>query len=113
MSQILEVTVADKILYFEVDDGQSFRYEKTNADKKGFGSLPDAFERVVDTIDSISKELVNKIKKFDRDIAPDEFEIQFGVKLSAEAGAVVAKTAGESQISVKMTYKHNKETGGS
>ncbi len=111
MSQILEVTVADKTLYFEVDDGQSFRSEKTNASKKGSNSFPDAFDRVIDTIDSISKELVNKIKKFDRDIAPDEFEIQFGVKLSAEAGAVVAKTAGESQISVKMTYKHKKDTG--
>lgn len=111
MSQILEVTVADKILYFEVEDGQSFRAERTGVSKKGLTSLPDAFEKVIDTIDSLSTALVNKIKKFDRDIAPDEFEIQFGVKLSAEAGAVVAKTAGESQISVKMTYKHTKDTG--
>jgi hypothetical protein len=110
MSQILEVTVADKTLYFEVDDGQSFSYERTDSEKKGLSRLPDAFDKVIDTIDSMSKELVSKIKKFDRDIAPDEFEIQFGVKISAEAGAVVAKTAGESQISVKMTYKHKKET---
>ena len=43
-----------------------------------------------------------------RDQIPAEFtqaEIEFGVKLSAEAGALLAKTGAEGSISVKLTWE--------
>ena len=113
MTSILKVTIAERTLFFEVDgdgggDG-TFIAEKMNATRKGgTASLSNAFDQVIETIDTIANETVRKIKKFDREIAPNEFEIQFGVKLSAEVGAVVAKTAGEAQITIRMTYKHKK-----
>ncbi|QWF76638.1 CU044_2847 family protein [Amycolatopsis sp. CA-230715] len=36
---------------------------------------------------------------------PDEVEIKFGVKLSAEAGAVIAKTGLEGQFEIKLKWK--------
>jgi len=36
---------------------------------------------------------------------PDELEITFGVKLTAEAGAIVTKVGGEATLQVKLAWK--------
>lgn len=51
---------------------------------------------------------VDRVKAFDQAITPDEFSLEFGVKLSGEHGAIVTKVAGEAQLVVTMTYKHDK-----
>jgi Trypsin-co-occurring domain 1 len=38
-------------------------------------------------------------------LAPDEHEIEFGIKLNAEAGVVVAKSAVEGHFSVKLLWR--------
>ncbi|NUT94680.1 MAG: hypothetical protein HOY78_21935 [Saccharothrix sp.] len=35
---------------------------------------------------------------------PDEVQVEFGVKLNAEAGAVIAKTGVEGHLKVKLTW---------
>lgn len=35
---------------------------------------------------------------------PDEVEVQFGVRLTAEAGALIARTGVEGQLSVRLTW---------
>ena len=48
-----------------------------------------------------------------RDSIPDEFtqaEIEFGVKLTIEAGALLARTGGEGSINVKLTWEREKPT---
>lgn len=42
-----------------------------------------------------------------RDVAeaPDEVEVQFGVRLNAQAGAVIAKTEAEGHLQVRMAWK--------
>jgi hypothetical protein len=37
--------------------------------------------------------------------APDEIEVRFGIRLSGEVGAVIAKTAGEANFEVVMRWK--------
>lgn len=77
---------------------------------KGDGKIQvlSAFGDAIQTISAVAEGAVKRIKKFDRDIAPDEFELQFGIILSAEYGAVLATMSGEAQLLVKMTYKHDK-----
>ncbi|MEU2748191.1 CU044_2847 family protein [Streptomyces collinus] len=48
---------------------------------------------------------------------PDEVQIEFGVRITAEAGAVIAKTGVEGQLSVTITWSRGvdgvpPETGG-
>ncbi|MFD9125468.1 CU044_2847 family protein [Kitasatospora sp. NPDC059571] len=38
------------------------------------------------------------------DLRPDEVEIEFAVKLSAEAGALIARTAADAHLTVKLTW---------
>jgi hypothetical protein len=42
-----------------------------------------------------------------RDVAatPDEVEVQFGVRLNAQAGAVIAKTEAEGHLQVRIAWK--------
>lgn len=37
---------------------------------------------------------------------PDEIEIEFGVRLSAEAGAVIASNSTEGHLHVRLAWKH-------
>lgn len=37
--------------------------------------------------------------------APDEVEVQFGIRLNAQAGAVIAKTEAEGHLQVRVTWK--------
>ncbi|WIX75180.1 CU044_2847 family protein [Amycolatopsis carbonis] len=39
-------------------------------------------------------------------------EIKFGVKLSAEAGAVIAKTGVEGQLEIKLKWRRDGADGG-
>jgi NTP-dependent ternary system trypsin peptidase co-occuring protein len=39
--------------------------------------------------------------------APDEVEVQFGVRLNAQAGAVIAKTEAEGHLQVRMAWKRS------
>jgi hypothetical protein len=36
---------------------------------------------------------------------PDEVEIEFGIRLNAQAGAVIAKTEAEGHLKVRITWK--------
>ncbi|MFJ8041325.1 CU044_2847 family protein [Kitasatospora sp. NPDC096147] len=37
-------------------------------------------------------------------LAPDEVELEFGVKLTAEAGALIARTAAEAHLTVRLSW---------
>jgi hypothetical protein len=39
-----------------------------------------------------------------RDLGPDEVELKFGVKLDAQAGAVIARTGLQGQFEVKLKW---------
>ncbi|MBE1491755.1 CU044_2847 family protein [Plantactinospora soyae] len=39
------------------------------------------------------------------DTQPDEIQLEFGVKLTTEAGAVIAKTAAEGNLKVYLTWR--------
>lgn len=42
------------------------------------------------------------------DLGPDEIEVQFGVKLSGEAGAIIARTSLEAHLIVKLAWSPKK-----
>ncbi|MGX4657830.1 CU044_2847 family protein [Micromonospora sp. SCSIO 07396] len=41
----------------------------------------------------------------DSSLNPDEVEVEFGVKLNAEAGAIIAKTSVEGHFQIKLAWK--------
>ncbi len=70
-------------------------------------------EKVVDALDSaknavinVAKKMVTAIRTADQSITPDEFELEFNLKFSAEGQAIIAKIGGEASLRVKLTYRH-------
>jgi hypothetical protein len=41
-----------------------------------------------------------------REVKPDEVELEFGVRLNAAAGVVIAKTGGEGHLRVKLLWRN-------
>jgi len=65
------------------------------------------FEDAMDRIRPIATTLVSKV----RDLAdpPDEAEFEFGLKLTAEAGAILTSAGGEAHCKVTLTWKRNEK----
>ncbi|MGW3037430.1 CU044_2847 family protein [Streptomyces sp. NPDC001178] len=47
-----------------------------------------------------------------RQLAPDEYEVEFGIKLNAEAGVVVAKTTAEGHFGVRLAWRRDDTAAG-
>lgn len=43
----------------------------------------------------------------DMDVLPDEIQVEFGVRLNAQAGAVIAKTGIDGHLKVKLTWQRS------
>ncbi|MEU9266490.1 CU044_2847 family protein [Streptomyces sp. NPDC048251] len=41
------------------------------------------------------------------DVRPGTIEVEFGVKLTAEAGAIIAKTSAEGHLNVRLTWEND------
>ncbi|WP_326836824.1 CU044_2847 family protein [Amycolatopsis rhabdoformis] len=72
--------------------------------------LADARESFETALASVRDAAAAALGQFrDMTRAPDEVEIKFGVKLSAEAGAVIAKTGVEGQLEIKLKWRRDGE----
>ena len=63
----------------------------------------EALERAMDTIQAVARRISAL-----RHSLPDEFtqvEVEFGIKLDVEAGALLAKAGGESSLAVTLTWE--------
>lgn len=65
------------------------------------------FESAMDSIKSAAELLLQTFGDLSR--RPDGCELEFGIKLSAAAGAILAKASAEANFSVKLTWSPAKE----
>jgi hypothetical protein len=63
----------------------------------------EALDKAMDTIQGMAKRTIAAAKQLSD--PPDAIEVEFGIKLDAEAGAMVAKAGTEASIIVKMTWR--------
>ncbi len=62
------------------------------------------YQDALNTIDSVALSLSKKMKELASQIEFSEYTAEFGVKLSAEVGAVVASAASESTIKISIKW---------
>lgn len=61
------------------------------------------FDSAIDNIRPVAATIISKLR--DLSTPPDEVEVQFGVKLNAAAGAVLASTGAEANFQISLTWK--------
>lgn len=62
------------------------------------------------TMQSMAHKAVDTIKKIKVSERPQKVELEFGLKLDAEAGALVAKAGTEAAIKVTLTWEHKEDS---
>jgi len=62
-----------------------------------------ALDQAMQTIRGMAQRVAATVQ--DLTTRPQSVEVAFGLKLNAEAGALIAKTGGEASLNVKLTWK--------
>ncbi|MEU8029251.1 CU044_2847 family protein [Streptomyces sp. NPDC049099] len=101
----------NKLVEFTTEDGAVVVVETADAVSGtklvSRGEAPAAqatrtFEAALDGVRSAAHSALRVFR--DGALSPDAVELEFGVKLSAEAGAVIAKGAAEGQLVVRLKW---------
>ncbi|WP_306336472.1 CU044_2847 family protein [Streptomyces sp. KL118A] len=94
----------------EVDSRDpGFRSVSRRGDAGGIHEVEGRFESALNNVRGAAMSALRTFR--DRALDPDTIELEFGVKLSAEAGAVIARTATEGHLTVKLTWARREVRG--
>lgn len=108
MKRLIEFPLDDgDVLLVEVDvEASPYGLEQVARDQHGEG-LPEkavmTFYRAMDKVKPAAEAIIQRLRGLSE--PPDEMEVEFGIKLSAEAGAVVASTGMSANYTVKLKWK--------
>ena len=102
MSELLRWETNDGPVVIEVDAGDpGFK----SISRKPGEEIIDVKERFEDALDKVRAAAVSALQAFrDKSLAPDEVSLEFGVKFSVTCGAVIARTSGEGNLTVRLTW---------
>ena len=67
----------------------------------------ETFEAALEKIKPAATAMIAKLRNLGE--SPDEIRLEFGIKLNAEAGAVVASTGAEANFKVTLTWKREEK----
>jgi hypothetical protein len=74
--------------------------------------INDVNQKFEDVLANVRDAAVPALKSFrDEALRPDEVEIEFGIKLNATAGAVIAKSSIEGHLVVKLKWTREPDLG--
>ena len=106
MSELVRFrSVEGEEVLVEVDE-QQFGTERVARDAQGVAEAADTLDAALHRTMPALRRLAASV----RAIAPDGHEIEFGIKLNAEAGAIIAKTSAEGHFSVRMSWRSRTDT---
>ena len=61
------------------------------------------YEAALDKIKGAAEVIITKMRALSD--SPDEISVEFGIKLSADIGAILASTSAEAQFTLQLTWK--------
>jgi hypothetical protein len=80
--------------------------EKTSALEKAQAAVTEGFDRAQSAIVAVAESTATTIGQLaKRSVRPDEVEVTFGLKFSAQGNVIVAGAAGEATLEVTLTYR--------
>ncbi|MEU0332988.1 CU044_2847 family protein [Streptomyces sp. NPDC006193] len=102
MHRLLEFTTEDgAVVVVESPDGAA----GTRLVSRGDGAAAQASRTFEGALDGVRAAAHSALRVFrDGALRPDSVELEFGVKLTAEAGAVIAKGTAEGQLVVRLSW---------
>lgn len=102
-----------RLIEFELEDGGTILVEVDTPEEAGIvpaargegvaSKAQQSFEAALDKVRPAAQAIIRKLRALHD--APDEIEVEFGLKMSAEAGAIVAAAGAEANYKVTLTWK--------
>jgi NTP-dependent ternary system trypsin peptidase co-occuring protein len=105
-----------RLIEFPTEDGGSLLVEVDDDSRLGAGSTlrggPGSmviekarvtYEEALDKIKGAAETIIIKMKELPH--SPDEITVEFGIKLTADIGAILASTSTEAQFTLRLTWK--------
>jgi hypothetical protein len=108
MGELARFTVRERgSVVFEIDDN-SDGIKQAGLGRKGkVLDVQEAFENKLSGIRDAASAVLSILKE---DLSPDAVTLRFGIKMTVEAGAVVARTAVEGNMEVELSWHRNEAT---
>lgn len=104
MFEMIEFDTADGKVYVEVGAPQTGDQILASADAAGLvGKATQSFEDALKPVPKAIKTVLDAIAK--SELSPNELEVEFGIKFTADAGVVISKVGGEASLTVTATWK--------
>jgi|SRR4051812_30048704 hypothetical protein len=118
MVQVLKASSdAGPPVLIEIDDASVFEVGASSAALEGEleGRTEDALNKLREIGDSIAEvcgSIQSAVAARMAKTKPDEFVLEFGVKISGEGSAIISKVSGEASLKVTATWRATKAAPG-
>jgi Trypsin-co-occurring domain 1 len=92
-------------LVVEVDgaENSAARVMRGSASTEVIAEASDTFESALEKVRSAAEGILHQLCSLAQ--PPDEVAVEFGVKMSAGTGAIIAKASGEANFKINLTWK--------
>ena len=95
---------ADSSVLVEVGE-DTYGVEAVSRTSDGVVVVGEQLESALGSVRDAAQATLNTLKKLE----PKTLEIEFGIKLAGEAGALIAKTSAEGHFTVKMSWSPDED----
>lgn len=106
MNRIIEFPLEDggSIFVEIIDHEMEIGMEKVAKKKETISKSKISFEAALDRIKPIANIVINKLREMEKSV--DEIEVQFGLKMNAQAGVIFASTGLEANYTIKLKWSN-------
>lgn len=104
------------LIRFEVCPGRDVLVEADAVDEglvpagRGDDGIVTAAARFSDRLDVIRDAVTEALDTFKEGLKPDEITVSFGIRFTAEAGAVIARTSLEGTLGMEMKWQRTPDS---
>ena len=88
--------------------GYDYGAQRSAASDRIIAGARNVFDDGLKLIQTTAKAVVTRIGELSEASRPDEVEVEFAIKLDAEAGAFIAKSSAEAQLTVTLKWARAK-----
>jgi hypothetical protein len=113
LSETVRTAEGEQLIHIEVDTPtdagryKRFDYGQTRDESKGGGKTKmaaDTFAQGMSLIRTCAEQVAQTVAEVSEKAKPSGVEVQLGIKLDGEVGALIAKTGVEAQLQVKLSW---------
>ena len=108
MKQLVEYSLEDGTKFLvEVDEPETTAVERVALPSGQLAlKAQQTFEEALDKVKPVASTIISKLRNLNT--PADEVEVKFGLKLTAEAGAIFSSVGGEVSYEITLKWKQDK-----